>query len=78
MNNVDRSYVGLIKQVNWNYSDAAVQQPASGIKTSSSYRGCAVPNKLSSSRIQDMKGVHFEIGSRSHIDKLNSINQDTY
>lgn len=24
MNNIDRSYVGLIKQVNWNFSDAAV------------------------------------------------------
>jgi len=67
----------LIKSVNWKFSDAVVENPGklspqSEIKTSFNYKGQVIPNKLPESRIQDMKGTHFEIGSHSFSNKLNT------
>ena len=67
----------LIKSVNWKFSDAGVENPnhhspQSEIKTSFNYKGQIIPNKLPESRIQDMKGTHFEIGSHSFNAKLNT------
>lgn len=50
----------------------AYHSPQSEIKTSYNYKGLVVPNKLTESRIQDMKGTHFEIGSHSFNTKLNT------
>ena len=51
--------------------------PQSEIKTAFTQKN-VVPNKLSPSRIEDMKGTHFEIGSHSHIEKLNSNHKESY
>ena len=79
INNTDMSHVQVIKSVNWKFSDAVRAQPnpsnyspQSEIKTSYNYKGHVIPNKLPNSRIEDMKGTHFEIGNQSLINKLNS------
>ena len=48
LNTIDRSYVQVIKQVNWNFSDGAPsnQQHISELKKAYTYTGRVVPNRL--------------------------------
>ena len=66
--------------MNWNFADGATstEQPVSELKKAYTYTGRVVPNRLPESRIQDMKGTHFEIGSKAETGSNTTLNKETY